>query len=187
MASGARADELLSSRQGDASVGQQVVGVTRKGSRAHQELPASPDAFVWLRLYQEEAWRNGVPRGRDQPLWWTLRRPWRPLNYHAARAMFVRANTLLGSNWTLHDLRHTASFRMANDPEMSLLYVKEILGHRHLSTTQRYLVPALDEVIAAGLAHLARQQKLRENQTPALSAPAYSPDSLNILFGGPLL
>ncbi len=186
VATAARAEELLTTRQGDALVGQQVIGVIRKGSRVYQQLPASPDAFVWLRLYQEEAWRKGAPRGREQPLWCTLRRPWRPLNYHAARAMFIRANGLLGSNWTLHDLRHTASFRMANDPEMSLLYVKEILGHRYLSTTQRYLNPSQDEVIAAGLAHHARQQKLRESPPPSPAAPGYNTDSLNILFGGPL-
>ena len=27
----------------------------------------------------------GVPPGRDDPLWWTLRRPFRPLTYHAAQ------------------------------------------------------------------------------------------------------
>ncbi|MFJ9098661.1 hypothetical protein ACIRJM_09250 [Streptomyces sp. NPDC102405] len=57
---------------------------------------ASPDAFVWLRLYQEEAWKKDVPRGPTQPLRWTLRRPWRPLEYDAARMMFHRANALLG-------------------------------------------------------------------------------------------
>jgi hypothetical protein len=101
VSSGARAEELLTARQADAVVGQQTIGVTRKGTRSYQELPASPDAFVWLRLYQEEAWRKGAPRGRNQPLWWTLRRPWRPLNYTAARAMFSRANEVLGSNWSL--------------------------------------------------------------------------------------
>ena len=81
-----------------------------------QPLPASPDAFVWLRLYQAEM-QGKVPAGRDQPLWWTLRRPFRPLTYHAARAMFVRAGALLGANWSLHDLRHTAAYRMARDPD----------------------------------------------------------------------
>ncbi len=85
-----------------------------------QRIPVSPDAFVWLRLYQEETWRSGAPRGRAEPLWFTLRRPWRPLAYHAARAMFVRANALLGSDWTIHDLRHTAAWRMAQDPEMPI-------------------------------------------------------------------
>ena len=35
--------------------GQQLITVIRKGTRAFQELPATPDAFVWLRLYQEES------------------------------------------------------------------------------------------------------------------------------------
>ena len=37
-----------------------------------------------------------VPAGRDEPLWWTLRRPFRALGYDAARAMFTRANAALG-------------------------------------------------------------------------------------------
>jgi hypothetical protein len=34
-----------------------------------------------------------VPAGPDDPLWWTLRRPFRRLTYHAARAMFVRTRS----------------------------------------------------------------------------------------------
>jgi hypothetical protein len=51
--------------------------VVRKGSCAEQELPASTDAFVWLRLYQVEM-DELIPQGRRLPLWWTLRRPIRP-------------------------------------------------------------------------------------------------------------
>ena len=91
MTIGARAEELLTAREPDAKPEQQLIGVVRKGTRDYQLLPASPDAFVWLRLAQEAARAKGVPRGRGEPLWWTLRRPWRPLNYHAARAMFIRA------------------------------------------------------------------------------------------------
>ncbi len=39
-----------------------MIGVVRKGSRALQRLPASTDAFVWLRLYQQEM-RDLVPQG----------------------------------------------------------------------------------------------------------------------------
>lgn len=184
IATGARAEELLTSRQGDAVVGQQTIGVTRKGTREYQELPATPDAFVWLRLYQEEAWKNGVPRGRKQPLWWTLRRPWRPLEYDAARMMFNRANELLGANWTLHDLRHTATFLMLDDPEMPPVYVQHILGHKYLSTLDIYNRPTRDDVITAGLAHHARRQKLRANPPPPPPTPGYNPDSLANLFGG---
>ena len=89
----------------DADPGQQLITVIRKGTRLLQQVPASPDAFVWLRLYQAQI-QGLAPAGRDQPLWWTLRRPWRALTYDAARAMFARANAALGSNWSLHDLRH---------------------------------------------------------------------------------
>ena len=34
--------------------------------------------------------------------------------------MFERANALLGANWTLHDLRHSAAHRMARDPALPL-------------------------------------------------------------------
>ncbi|MGC5006890.1 tyrosine-type recombinase/integrase [Streptomyces sp. DT203] len=180
VSTGARADELLTTRQRDPLPGEQVIGVTRKGTLDYQQLPASVDAFVWLRLYQEEARRQGMPRGRREALWWTLRRPWRPLEYHAARAMFVRANELLGSNWTLHDLRHTAAFRMAQDPLMPLVNVQWVLGHQSLSTTQRYLTPSREEVVRSGLAHFQRRQ---QRPVPPPPAPGYDPESLSILFG----
>jgi integrase len=181
VSTGARADEMLTSRQLDANPGQQLITVVRKGTRESQPLPASPDTFVWLRLYQEDARRQGAPHGRQLPLWWTLRRPWRPLNYHAARAMFDRTNELLGSNWTLHDLRHTAAYRMARDPQMPLTDVKWVLGHAHLSTTEIYLAASQDEVIESVLAHHARQA--RQPVLPPTPAPGYDPASLDVLFG----
>ncbi len=183
VATGARAEELLTAKHGGAVVGEQTVGVIRKGSREYQELPATPDAFVWLRLYQEAAWKKGVPRGRHHPLWWTLRRPWRPLEYDAARMMFNRANELLGANWTLHDLRHTATFLMLDDPNMPPVYVQKILGHKYLSTLDIYNRPTRDDVIAAGLAHHARQEQRRKEPRAPVDEPSYNPDSLSILFG----
>lgn len=185
---GARASELLGARQGDADPGQQLVTVVRKGSRALQPLPASPDAFVWLRLYQAQ-FDGLVLVGRDEPLWWTLRRPFRALSYPAARAMFLRANAALGANWTLHDLRHTAAYRMARDPDMPLTDVQWVLGHAHLSTTQVYLSAPVEDVIASILAHHARQHHRdrgdRGDSKAAQAAPPlrYRPESLDILFG----
>jgi site-specific recombinase XerC len=183
VSTGARASELLGATLGDADPGQQLITVIRKGSRALQQLPASPDAFVWLRLYQAQL-ADLVPAGRDQPLWWTLRRPLRALTYHAARAMFTRANAALGSNWSLHDLRHSAAYRMARDPQMSLTDVQWVLGHTHLSTTQLYVTAPVEDMIAAVLAHHERRAA-----GPAASADqqrdrlSYRPESLQILFG----
>jgi integrase len=185
VSSGARASELLGARQRDADSGQQLITVVRKGTRAIQQVPASPDAFVWLRLYQAQM-HGLVPAKGDEPLWWTLRRPFRPLAYHAAYRMFCRANAALGANWSLHDLRHTAAYRMARDPEMPLTDVQWVLGHALLSTTQIYLTPLTEDVIAGVLAHHARRagQTMQTSSTPAsLPVVSYRPETLNILFG----
>jgi integrase len=110
VSTGARAAEPLGATCADADPGQQLITVIRKGGRCLQQLPASPDAFVWLRLYQAQL--EGVaPVGADQP----LRGPARALTYHAARAMFARANALLGSNWSLHDLRDAYVTHLTED------------------------------------------------------------------------
>lgn len=179
VSTGARASELLGATAGDVDPGQQLISVIRKGTRALQPLPAASDAFVWLRLYQAQL-AGLVPAGRDEPLWWTLRRPFRRLGYDAARAMFNRANAALGSNWTLHDLRHSAAYRMARDPKMPLTDVQWVLGHAHLSTTQRYLNPVTEDVIAGVLAFHARQ---RESGPAAPPTPGYRSESLRVLFG----
>jgi integrase len=179
VSTGARASELLGATAGDADPGQQLITVIRKGTRALQQLPASPDAFVWLRLYQAEM--DGlVPAGRDQPLWWTLRRPFRALAYDAARVMFTRANAALGANWTLHDLRHSAAYRMARDPAVPLSDLQWVMGHARLSTTQRYLNPLPGDAVEAVLAFHARQA--RQDGVPVLS-PGYRAESLQALFG----
>ncbi len=179
VSTGARASELLGATVADADPGQQLITVMRKGTRVLQPLPAAPDAFVWLRLYQAQL-SELVPAGRDEPLWRTLRRPFRAVSYDAARAMFTRANAALGSNWSLHDLRHTAAYRMARDPGMPLTDVQWVLGHAHLSTTQRYLTPVTEDVITGVLAFHARR---RDGGPAAPPAPGYRAESLQILFG----
>ncbi|WNV84920.1 site-specific integrase [Umezawaea sp. Da 62-37] len=179
----ARAEELLTVPQRYTDPGEQLIGVIRKGSGAFQWLPASPDAFVWLRLYQQEMWRKGAPQGRQEPLWCTLRRPWRPLAYPAAREMLNRAQALLGSNYSLHDLRHTGAYRMAHDPEMPITDVQLILGHASLSTTQLYTTPTSDDVIAGALAHHRRRAEGRTAPPPVPPVSDYNPDSLRVLFG----
>jgi len=180
--SGARAAELLGAAAGDADPVRQVIRVVRKGSRAIQELPAGPDGFVWLALYQHRL--HGLATfGADDPLWVTLRPPYRRLGYDAARMMFTRAGAVLGADYTIHDLRHTAAYRMARDPQMLMTDIQWILGHRHLSTTQLYLNPLPEDVIAGALAFFQRRAQAPAAGGPAEPAPAYDPDSLKILFG----
>jgi integrase len=182
VSTGARASELLSTTQGGVDPGRQLISVVRKGSGEIQQLPASTDAFVWLRLYQIQL--DGlVPKGRQLPLWWTLRKPLRPLTYHAAHRMFERVICGGGPAATLHALRHTAAYRMAEDPRLPLTDVQFVLGHAQLTTTQIYLTPRKEDVIRRVLAHHAEQTRQAAVRTLPTPAPGYRPESLNVLFG----
>jgi integrase len=182
VSTGARASELLSVTQGGVDPGRQLIRVVRKGSRATQELPASPDAFVWLRLYQVEMGEL-VPAGRRQPLWWTLRAPPRPLSYHAVHRMFERVNARAGTATTLHYLRHTAAYRMADDPALPITDVQWVLGHERLTTTQIYTTPRKEEVVRRVLEHHAEQVKVAKQRAAATTAASYRPETLEVLFG----
>jgi integrase/recombinase XerD len=184
----ARAGELLGIRCCDLDWGDQLVRVRRKGSGAEQWLPASPDGFVWLRLWLADA---ATLTGQDV-VWQTLRRrdhgqglTHQPLTYDALRAVLRRANHLLGTNWTMHDLRHTCALRMARDKRVSLRDVQVILGHAHLSTTADiYLIEDDEAVIERVVEHLsARQQPAPPIPTPRVG---YDADDLHVLFGGDL-
>jgi len=60
--------------------------------------------------------------------------------------------------------------------------VQWVLGHAHLSTTQRYLNPVVEDVIEGMLAFHARGQ---DGGRPAAGTPAagYRAESLSVLFG----
>jgi site-specific recombinase XerD len=180
VSTGARASELLGVTQGGVDPGRQLITVVRKGSHEMQELPASSDAFVWLRLYQVEV-EGVIPRGGTTPLWWTRRKPFRPLTYHAAHRMFERVNAEVGTSATLHALRHTAAYRMAQDPAMPLTDVQYVLGHAQLTTTQIYLTPRKEDVIERVLAHHAEQTRKAAEQGPS-PAVGYRPETLDVLF-----
>jgi integrase/recombinase XerD len=144
VSTGARAEELLGVHGADVDWGDQLIRVRRKGTGAHQWLPASAEAFVWLRLYLDQV----GPVSAAEPVWLTLRRRAGPgggyerqrLGYDALRAVLRRVNRELGTNWTMHDLRHTCALRMIRDPRLSLRDVQTILGHAHLSSTEKYLI-----------------------------------------------
>lgn len=175
VSTGARASELLGLSVDRVDPGEQMVGVFRKGTGRLQWLPASGDAFVWWRLYEA---RLDRPVGMTE-VWLTRRGPPRPLTYAAMRRVIQRANDRLETGWTLHDLRHTAAQRMITDPGVSLPDVQWVLGHRHLSTTEIYVRPGDDEVIARVRRHHA------DRAVGVVAAPSagYRPDVLATLLG----
>jgi integrase/recombinase XerD len=190
VSNGARAAEVLGIRGCDVDWGSQMVRVIRKGTRAEQWLPASNSAFVWLRLYLAEI--GGV--GPADPLWVTLRRRRDGsgelarvrMNYEALRAVLRRANQKLGTNWSMHDLRHTCALRMAGDEDVSLRDVQTILGHAHLETTAEiYLVEDERHTVERVAEHLARLEEPKPAPPPV--STGYRTADLAVLFGDGVL
>lgn len=164
LSSGVRAEELLCLRHGDYDFGEHTLVVTSKGTRNRDIVPANADAFVWLALYM----REGQPASPADPVWWTLSsKNRRPLTYAAARRMFSRAQSVLGSNWTLHDLRHTAAERMIADPAFTLVDVQSVLRHASVTTTTVYTQPRMEDLLQKVLDHYAR---------PRPPAPSIEPE-----------
>lgn len=138
---------------------------------------------MWFRLYQQSLPEELT--GMGVSAWWTRRRPYRPMNYESVRAVIRRVNVGLRSNWTLHDFRHTAAMRMAQDPRVSITDIQAVLGHVHLSTTEAYLKPRDSEVIGRVNQHLAdRLAKASVAAAEPTGPSRYSAEDIDDLFGG---
>ena len=99
--------------------------------------------------------------------------------------MFKRVNTLLGTNYSMHDLRHTAALRMSRDESLTMRDVQTILGHVHLSTTAGvYLVEDEAELVRRVRQHLAAWEQRIQQPAPSPAAVGYDAGDLSVLFGG---
>ncbi|MER5823660.1 site-specific integrase [Streptomyces mirabilis] len=174
VSSGSRAGELLGVTPGDIDWPGQHIYVVTKGTDDREPVPASPQALVVLAAYLDQA---GLPPAHE-PIFRTLRGPDKPLSYWAMRRVLQRANEKLKTNWTLHDLRHTAANRMANDPHLTLPQVRTIMRHTDLVTTGRYLNARVEDLFDALQQHYNRPRVERS------FAPEYDPADVEAVFGG---
>ncbi|WP_083885592.1 tyrosine-type recombinase/integrase [Nocardia thailandica] len=150
------------------------IWVVSKGSRARQDIPVDPEAFVYLARYLARA---GMP-APGQPVLRTLRGEARPLSYWALRRVLQRANDRLGTNWTWHDLRHTAAIRLVGDAKLTLPEVQRILRHANLSTLGVYTGVRIEDMFDRIQEHYARPR-------PQVSYPVgYDAADVAVVFGG---
>lgn len=93
-------------------------------------------------------------------------------------------NQVLGTNYSMHDARHTAALRMSRDEHLTMRDVQTILAHAHLSTTSEiYLVEHQAEVIRRVQRYLAERE---QQPAPPSVADGYDESALAVLFGGSL-
>jgi integrase len=174
LSSGARASELLGVHGDQVDWTRQQVWVISKGTRALEPVPASPEALLHLARYFDE---HGTPAA-EEIIWRTLRGAPRPLSYFAARRVLQRANALLGTDWTLHDLRHTTIERMTSEPALTLSDVMAVSRHQRVASLDPYLRPRVEEIFERLQRHYAQPKP-----TQTLTA-GYDADDFRAVFGG---
>lgn len=176
VSSGPRAAEVLDLHLDQIDVGRQIVLLQTKGRSELEEVPTSPDAFLWLAAYlaETEEWRPAA----DTRVWWTLRRPVRPMTYSALRQVLNRANTRIGgANITFHDLRHTYCMRMLDDPNLLITDVQRLMRHASILSTQIYSRAEIDDLVRKMQAHYNRPTP----SEPTVD-PGYDPAAISVLF-----
>ncbi len=174
LSTGARASELLGVTGDRVDWTRQQLWVISKGTRVLQPVPASPEALRLLAAYFDE---RGTPAG-DEVIWRTLRGKPQPLSYFAARRVLQRANDQLGTDWSLHDLRHTTIERMTADPNLTVEDVMTVTRHQHVASLDPYLRPRVEEVFD-------RLQQHYGTPRPApRPTPGYDDADFKTVFGG---
>ena len=173
--SGPRASELLGMTMADVDMGGQLIALTGKGHRDREWVPASPEAMLWLASYLAKT-KGSRPVG-EAGLWWTSRAPARPLTYPALRQVLNRANAVLGSDVTFHDLRHTFAMRLLGDTRLAITDVQRLMRHRSLASTQVYARAQLDELVVKMREHYARPEP-----SPGRPDSAYDAAAMAVLF-----
>ena len=63
------------------------------------------------------------------------------------RQILERSNAPLGSNVTMHDFRHTFCMRLAQDENMTIAEMQELMRHASIASTTRHLRPSVTELI----------------------------------------
>ena len=182
VSTGARASELLSATRSGVDPGRQLITVARKGTRAVQQLPASADAFVWLRLYQVQM--DGLPprgagcrcggRCGGRSGRWAITRCTAcssgPPRWRAPTRRCTRCGIPRPTGWL--------PIRRCRSPTCS-----SCSGHALLTTTQLYLTPRKEEVIRRVLAHHSEQVRQARQRARPAPAPVTGAETLDVLFG----
>jgi len=145
---GIRVSELVGMNWFDIDVDRKLVRVSGKGEK-DRVVPIGRKALAALQAYREALWRErGVESNQDGPLF---------LNCSGGRLTARSVGRILErrlgecglpGSVSPHGLRHSFASHLL-DAGADLRALQEMLGHRKLSTTQRYTHISVDTLMAA--------------------------------------
>lgn len=152
-ASGLRSAELCTLDVGDLTTfrSQPVLVVNGKGGKV-RKVPLHPEALEAIRAYWKAEGRNGDDP--TEPTFKTLGKygPHKVgrITAKAIRCLIERTAkaALIKKRVTPHTLRHTFAVSIL-DARVDLRTVQDLMGHNHITTTQRYLHTSDEKRMAA--------------------------------------
>jgi len=167
---GIRSSECAALRECDVDLRYQTITVTGKGGH-ERTVPLNDAVVASLRIYRAA---RGVA-GRDAPFFVTRRRTGmsRATVYERVRTHAQRAR--IAKRVTPHVLRHTFATHLVRCG-VGLVTIRDLLGHRLITSTQIYLhVTAHDLREAANRHPIARLTKTVEALLPGVRLPLQRP------------
>ncbi len=128
---GLRRNELLDMHITDIDSKRNMVNVRHAKGDKDRQVPLSPKILELLREYFK----------KYHPVTWLFEgeKPGTPYTGESLHRVFVAAKQRAGVNgrFTLHSLRHSYATHLM-EAGVGLRYIQELLGHRHIKTTEIY-------------------------------------------------
>lgn len=139
MITGARKSEVLNARWQDVDLGRRILTVPRSKHGRPRYIPLSEPAVALLRVQKQRKVEGneyvfpGLIEGKPLE---SVRRAWERAKKRAG----------IPADFRLHGLRHSLASQLANSGR-ALAEIGEILGHRVLATTQKYVHYQTDRLV----------------------------------------
>lgn len=150
---GMRLNQLLHIRLGDINLSEGYLELCLEGSKTHREWRVPTVSALKPRLHHLIEKSTGLGAGNGDCLF-DVNRIY--LNRHVAwdaakahqkiRSFFRRLSKECGFTVSPHRFRHTLATELMKSPERNLQLVKDLLGHRSVSTTMEYVELKMDIV-----------------------------------------
>lgn len=150
---GMRLNQLLHIRLRDVNLSEDYMDLCLEGSKTHREWRVPVVSALKPRLRYLIARSVELGAGKDDYLFDANRIilnryvPWNARRVHQkTRAFHRRLSKECGFAVSPHRFRHTLATELMKSPERNLQLVKDLLGHRSVSTTMEYVELKMDIV-----------------------------------------
>jgi integrase/recombinase XerC len=144
---GIRVSELVGLSFSDVNFSGKTIRVTGKGNK-ERIVPIGGKALAAIQDYRDSLHQARIPTNQRSPLFLNKNKG-RLTTRSVARILDTAAREAgIAVPVAPHDLRHSFATHML-DAGLDLRMVQELLGHKQLSTTQRYTHVSIDKLMSA--------------------------------------